>query len=309
MISETVNPKVVEMLSRISGKKLDARDVTPPVLFLAVLITVLLGVMFADQRVTEEEKQRWQKTLNRFIPAEGTVRQLAQLFSKGIREQKVYTNLAKTLTLLKAFSESGRLLLIGFGYEMSAADGSIDESEKKYLHQIASLAGLNPSYLNVLEAGLTQQSVPDLAVLEEVRSLLDPARFHELDTLFVKATSDLLSMLPPALEKEIPKSKITSYDYLKAFQTSRKQLDSLCYELYEMIRSGSERNFLPNQFVEDVTKISHKLQSQRFRVAVVGEFSQGKSTLLNALLGEEIQPVRAIPCSGTITILRHGERK
>jgi Dynamin family len=28
--------------------------------------------------------------------------------------------------------------------------------------------------------------------------------------------------------------------------------------------------------------------------------------LLNALLGEEIQPVRAIPCSGTVTVLRHG---
>jgi hypothetical protein len=41
-------------------------------------------------------------------------------------------------------------------------------------------------------------------------------------------------------------------------------------------------------------------------VSVVGEFSQGKSTLLNALLGEEIQPVRAIPCSGTVTVLKHG---
>ncbi len=41
----------------------------------------------------------------------------------------------------------------------------------------------------------------------------------------------------------------------------------------------------------------------------MGEFSQGKSTLLNALLGEEIQPVRAIPCSGTVTTLRHGSRK
>jgi hypothetical protein len=44
-------------------------------------------------------------------------------------------------------------------------------------------------------------------------------------------------------------------------------------------------------------------------VAVVGEFSQGKSTLLNALLGEEIQPVRAIPCSGTVTVLKYGANK
>jgi predicted GTPase len=60
---------------------------------------------------------------------------------------------------------------------------------------------------------------------------------------------------------------------------------------------------------EEIGKVSRKLQSQRFRLAVVGEFSQGKSTLLNALLGEEIQPVRAIPCSGTVTVLKYGTQK
>ncbi len=310
--SETIAPKIIELLSKVTGKNLDARDVTPPVLFLAALITVLLGVMFADQKVTEEEKQRWQKTLNRFISEEGNARQLAMLLSKGIREQKIYINSYETLTLLMAFSESERLLLIGFGYEMSAADGSIDESEKQYLRQVAILAELKPSYLDVFEAGFTQQSVSNLAVLEEVRSLLDPARFHELDTLFVKAASDLLSTLPAAPvapKQESSGSQVASYDNLKKFQASRRQLDSLCYQLYEIVQSCSERDFLPNNFVEDVTKISRKIQSQRFRVAVVGEFSQGKSTLLNALLGEEVQPVRAIPCSGTITILRYGKRK
>ena len=44
-------------------------------------------------------------------------------------------------------------------------------------------------------------------------------------------------------------------------------------------------------------------------MAVVGEFSKGKSTLLNALLGEEIQPVRDIPCSGTVTVLKYGPQQ
>src|SRR6476469_2082258 len=83
---------------------------------------------------------------------------------------------------------------------------------------------------------------------------------------------------------------------------------------------GSDRNVLSPTLAEEVTKVSQRLQSlaeevtkvsQRlqspcFRVAVVGEFSKGKSTLLNALLGEEIQPVRDIPCSGTVTVLTHG---
>lgn len=306
---ETVSPKTVELLSRITGEKLEAKDVTLPVIFLAALISVLLGVMFADAKVTTEEKQRWQKTLNRFIPAEGNIRQLAQLLSKGIREQKTYANSDELLTLIMSLSESERLLLIGFGYEMSAADGAIDESEKCHLRQMANLLGSKPSYLDVLEAGFIQQSVLDLAALKEVKSLLDPARFHELDTLFVKAANDLLLALPAVTEEKTPESKIASFDRLKEFQTSRNQLDSLCNQLHEITQSCYERSFLPNHLVEDVAEISCKLKSQRFRVAVVGEFSQGKSTLLNALLGEEVQPVRAVPCSGTITTLRHGDRK
>lgn len=308
-IPETVASKTVELLSRIVGKKLEARDVTPPVIFLAALISVLLGVMFADAKVTVEEKQRWQKTLNRFIPAEGNIRELAQLLSKGIREQKTYANSDELLTLMMSFSESKKLLLVGFGYEMACADGAIDESEKLHLRQIANLLELKPSYLEVLEAGFVQQSVLDLAALKEVKSLLDPARFHELDTLFVTAANDLLLTLPAATEGKAPESKIASFDRLKEFQASQKKLDSLCNQLHEITQSCSDRSFLPNHFVKDVAEISCKLKSQRFRVAVVGEFSQGKSTLLNALLGEEVQPVRAVPCSGTITTLRHGGRK
>lgn len=69
------------------------------------------------------------------------------------------------------------------------------------------------------------------------------------------------------------------------------------------------KGFLPNTVVKEIETVSKKVQSQRFRVAVVGEFSQGKSTLLNALVGQEIQPARAVPCSGTITVLRYGKQK
>jgi GTPase SAR1 family protein len=66
---------------------------------------------------------------------------------------------------------------------------------------------------------------------------------------------------------------------------------------------------LDQYFAQDIADISEKNRSTRFRLAVIGEFSQGKSTLLNALVGEEIQPVREIPCSSTITVLKYGERK
>lgn len=307
---ETVSPQVVALLSRITGKKLESHDVTPPVLFLTALIAVLLGVMLADQTLTDEEKKRWQKTINYFIPKEGNIRELTILLSKGIREQKIYKNLNELLVLTESLSEPEKLLLISFGYEMSAADGSIDESERNYLRLLTNHLGVVFAYSEILEFAFIRKPITDLSLLAEVRFLLDPSRFQELDTLFVSAASNLLEKLPStANEQKTTQKQAVSYRELEKFQQSRQALDRLCYELYQVIQGCVERGFLPNTLIDDVSKLSQKLQSRKFRVAVLGEFSQGKSTLLNALLGEKIQPVRAIPCSGTVSVLRYGRQK
>jgi uncharacterized tellurite resistance protein B-like protein len=113
--------------------KLTKEDVTPSVIFLAALVTLLLGVIYADSLVTEEEKQRLQKTLNKFIPAQGGVRELTKLMVKGVKENLDYTKSNNLLKLRSSFSKSQKLLLLSFGYEMSAADGTIDAREKRYL--------------------------------------------------------------------------------------------------------------------------------------------------------------------------------
>jgi predicted GTPase len=114
---------------------------------------------------------------------------------------------------------------------------------------------------------------------------------------------------PNPNSKANQKQSVSSYQELKKFQEYRQQLDAVCEKLGLTLRDGSDRNVLSPNLTEEVTKVSRKLESQRFRVAVVGEFSKGKSTLLNALLGEEIQPVRDIPCSGTVTVLKYGPQQ
>ncbi|MEB3148576.1 MAG: dynamin family protein, partial [Sphaerospermopsis sp.] len=132
----------------------------------------------------------------------------------------------------------------------------------------------------------------------------------KLDTVFVKAASDLLATLLAKPEtKTTQKHTTVSYDELKKFQVYRQQLDKYCYQVFQIIQECQNHNLLPNTLINEVSTVSKKIQSQRFRLAVVGEFSQGKSTLLNALLGEEIQPVRAIPCSGAVTVLKYGTQK
>lgn len=310
MDTTLVSSEAVNLLSSITKQELRKQDLTPPVIFLAALITVLLGVILIDGSVTEEEKQRWKTSLNKFIPPGGNARQLTQLMSKGIMENQIYKKLNDLQTLAAPLSESERLLLISFGYEMSAADGDMDASEKKYLEAVANRLGINPQHLQVLEASFTHQETVEPAALDEVYSLLAPARFQELETIFVKAASDIRVHLPAQ-----PKSKVTqqsrssSYDRLKEFKKHKQQLDNFCYQIFQIVQDCANRGFLPETLTEEITKVSRKLQSQRFRLAVVGEFSQGKSTLLNALLGQEIQPVREIPCSGVLTVLKYGTQK
>jgi uncharacterized tellurite resistance protein B-like protein/GTPase Era involved in 16S rRNA processing len=336
MDTSLVDSEAVDLLSHITGQKLSQQDLTPPVIFLTTLVTVLLGVIFADKQVTTQEEQRLQATLNKFIPPTGNVRQLTELMVKGVRENLDYTKPSKLLRLSPPLSKSERLLLICFGYEMSAADGAMDASKRRYLELIGDRLNINPRHLAVLEALFSHQETVDTAAWEEVQSLLDPSRFHELDTVFVNAASNILAAFstqpePQAIQQQSVASKVASdvphaptaqpetsapqqpettpYPELEKFQSYKKQLYNLCHQLFQIAQDSNNRALLPKSLTEEIAKVSHKLQSQRFRLSVIGEFSQGKSTLLNALLREEIQPVRAIPCSGTVTVLRYGTQK
>ncbi len=310
MDTSLISSQTVELVSRLTGQKLRKEDITPPVLFLAGLITVLLGVMYADDTVSAEETQRLRTTLTELIPANNSLRQLVMPMVKGVREQQLYKKIQESLALTACFSEEEKLLLISFGYQMSAADGTMDDREKGYLKIIASRLGIEGRFLTVLEASFSSQAIGDTAALAEVHSLLDPAQFQSLDSLFVRAASHILQHLPAKPKQEInQKHSVSSYQELKKFQEYRQQLDAVCGKLGLTLRDGSDRNVLSPNLTEEVTKISRKLESQCFRVAVVGEFSKGKSTLLNALLGEEIQPVRDIPCSGTVTVLKYGSQQ
>jgi predicted GTPase len=50
-----------------------------------------------------------------------------------------------------------------------------------------------------------------------------------------------------------------------------------------------------------------RLVEARFFVACLGQFKRGKSTLLNALVGEAILPVGVVPVTSVVTILRYGD--
>ncbi len=60
---------------------------------------------------------------------------------------------------------------------------------------------------------------------------------------------------------------------------------------------------------EDVRQLVSRINEGRFFVACVGQFKRGKSTLLDALVGEEILPTGVVPVTTVPTVLRHGAQK
>lgn len=61
--------------------------------------------------------------------------------------------------------------------------------------------------------------------------------------------------------------------------------------------------------IADLTSASKNLRSGVFRLMVLGDMKRGKSTLLNALLGENLLPSDVNPCTALLTILKYGTEK
>ncbi len=61
--------------------------------------------------------------------------------------------------------------------------------------------------------------------------------------------------------------------------------------------------------VAEAAALRGRLAEGRFHVACLGQLKRGKSTLLNALVGEPVLPVGVVPVTSALTILRHGAER
>ncbi len=61
--------------------------------------------------------------------------------------------------------------------------------------------------------------------------------------------------------------------------------------------------------IEDIQAASKNLRDGVFRLMVLGDMKRGKSTFLNALIGENILPSDVNPCTALLTVLRYGKEK
>jgi GTPase SAR1 family protein len=78
----------------------------------------------------------------------------------------------------------------------------------------------------------------------------------------------------------------------------------------ELITRLSEANqcLVNHPFDEAIGDLESKITTDLYRIAVIGDFSTGKSTFINALIGEELLYSANIEATGVVTTLRYGEK-
>jgi GTPase Era involved in 16S rRNA processing len=65
----------------------------------------------------------------------------------------------------------------------------------------------------------------------------------------------------------------------------------------------------PVHFAERALRLAERSEAQRYHIAVLGEFKRGKSTLVNALIGEAALPTGVVPVTTVATEVSFGETR
>jgi ribosome biogenesis GTPase A len=81
---------------------------------------------------------------------------------------------------------------------------------------------------------------------------------------------------------------------------------------YHQLREALEAQLLqlsrlPEMKAPNLLRLVEKLRENHFNLVILGAFKRGKSSLINALLGEALLPTAIIPLTSVVTILGYGE--
>ncbi len=85
----------------------------------------------------------------------------------------------------------------------------------------------------------------------------------------------------------------------KPFKEARLELDEVIDELHDL--------FITNDFKKELEDTANYLLNQKFSIGITGVMNAGKSTMLNALMGQEILGSAVVPETANLTIVKYGK--
>lgn len=93
----------------------------------------------------------------------------------------------------------------------------------------------------------------------------------------------------------------------QGYKEFQEKINTLVRLIEQQIKIANFLKLEPDQ-IANLRNLQNIVQSTNFKVMILGEFKRGKSTFINALLGEEILPAFATPCTAIINEVKWGER-
>jgi hypothetical protein len=106
-----------------------------------------------------------------------------------------------------------------------------------------------------------------------------------------------------ALEKPFasPAASVASEDQRSCLENSHGE--SALLRLAELAEE-----FDAERVASEARSVAERVSEGRFYVACIGQFKRGKSSVLNALVGESVLPTGVVPVTAVPTIIRYGSR-
>ena len=95
-----------------------------------------------------------------------------------------------------------------------------------------------------------------------------------------------------------------NYNQYSQYKEKRAELSSLMDESSKIVDSLA----MP-EFAIKLKRLSEKVANETFKIQVVGTFKNGKSTFINALIGEDVLPTRVLPCTAVVNEIKYGDKK
>jgi len=99
-------------------------------------------------------------------------------------------------------------------------------------------------------------------------------------------------------------SPTTENSAFGSFINYKKVVMTLVNDL-ERLKEFSQ-NLELQKTVQLINTVLQKIKNESFAIAIVGEFKRGKSTFINALLGQDILPSDVLPCSAALNRVTFG---
>lgn len=111
---------------------------------------------------------------------------------------------------------------------------------------------------------------------------------------------------PPAANGSFP-NPATSLDHLLQNRQQAAQVLSQIAIAMDRAETHEQSGQLGlTRHIRTLQSTAQQLEQGTYRIVVLGEMKRGKSTLINALLGEALLPSDVNPCTALISLVRHG---